>query len=172
MKTKKKLLIGIIAILAIFVSNLQYAIDNYGIGNWGFGLDIVASGSGSTGTDSGRDTHMSGCGQVERWDTHTCQYVNVQKYSGSCTTGAKPDCRYFSCTEDPDALTSSANASNYGDLPYDPMNPGNPNHPYQTYDEYMAVDGGSTNPPTVQGYENQTNPDIYNPYYFRGYPWN
>ena len=116
MKLNKKLIIGVIAIAAIFVSNLQYAIDNYGLGNWGLDFDIIASGSGSTGTGptgtgtdtpSGKDTHMSNCGSVERWDNHLKQWVMVQKYEGYCTTGTKPDCRYFNCTTDPDALTNS-----------------------------------------------------------------
>ena len=36
---------GIIIALAIVVTNLQYAIDNYGINNWGLGLEAIASGS-------------------------------------------------------------------------------------------------------------------------------
>ena len=50
MKTNKKVLAGIIIALAIIATNLQYAIDNYGIGNWGLGLEAIASGNEYTGT--------------------------------------------------------------------------------------------------------------------------
>ena len=43
MKKNKKILAGIIIALAIVATNLQYAIDNYGINNWGLGLEAVAS---------------------------------------------------------------------------------------------------------------------------------
>ena len=164
MKLNKKLIIGVIAIAAIFVSNLQYAIDNYGLGNWGLDFDIIASGSGSTGTGtnapSGKDTHMTNCGTVERWDTHLCQWVVVQKYEGSCTTGTKPDCKYFSCTTDPDALLSSSDS--HPDLPYDPSNPKFPNEPDATHGygnpEYPQPPIHYPNPP-----DNESTPGIYIP---------
>ena len=122
MKLNKKLIIGVIAIAAIFVSNLQYAIDNYGIDNWGLGLEAVASGSGGTGTGptgtgtdtpSGRDTHISTCSYVERWDNHLKQWVIVHKYEGFCAFGTKQSCRDFNCTDDPDILNSTENYMDY-----------------------------------------------------------
>ena len=171
MKLNKKLIIGVIAIAAIFVSNLQYAIDNYGIGNWGLGLDIVASGStakgGGTGTGTGtapstnyKDTHMTNCGTVERWDSSLGQWVAVQKYDGYCTTGTKPDCRYISCTADPDALVSSS--SNHPDLPYDPNNP---KFPDELDVEHGYADPRYPQPPIhyPNPTDNESTPAIYIP---------
>ena len=66
MKTNKKVLTGIIIALAIVATNLQHAINNYGIGNWGFGLEAIAC-------DGGTGTHYNHC-LLPGPDRHECGF--------------------------------------------------------------------------------------------------